>query len=810
MVMAAYLEDKMNHVKKLILIATVLSFLLSTCDAVPSSTVTVETQPPTEIAPLPTIAPTETPAPKGEIITVTSTNDNGPGTLRQALESAKPYDVINFDQTVFPPTAPAIISIADGLPQITQGNLTIDASEAGVVLDGSQLPVDTWIPGLEIVSDGNTVRGLQIINFTGTGIVVAMRGKNNMIGGDRNIGSGPTGQGNLTGSNDFGIGLWDSASNNIVTGNLIGMDVDGKGNLGNRSSGMWIETGTMNLIGPDNVIANNARCGIQIEGPSSVGNTLSQNIIRDNNGSGICMIGGGNLSIAAPLILGFDMQSGNVEGLTCPNCLVEVFSDNEDEGMTFEGQATADQNGSFIFHKGKSFSNSYITATATDNEGNTSTFSLPTTGSKRLISLQDGNELPKTRIVMGKFDELPNNHIGDMFPLDRHSTPCPPAEDDWSFTHVGALGFKWARLSLDRMELNQARDMGDYSQMEINQCQDEMVTLLAKNDVTILYTLVYWDENLHAEKYPNYKDEQEIQRFLDYTRLIVRHFKDRIQYYEILNEALVYVDVKDYVNLIRRTVPVIKEEYPDAKIVVGGSSNLLYSDCQKYLFGVLQSDILPLIDGIATHPMYGASPQYEDLRQYYVEYPSLVQKIKDTASTNGFNGEYFVEEMAWRTNVNTYQDEPWVYTPVVAAKYYARGIVMNLGMVNWVGIGGEGYDTIPAIVNVVQNLTATLAGAVPDDLPLEIQGEDSNLSSYVFKLENGDYLVAVWNNDAAVDQDNGMPSQLIIPNFASRKVTGVDILNGFEQELVSSDNNSNLIINGLLIKDYPILVRISN
>jgi len=741
---------------------------------------------------------------------VTRVEDSGPGTLRQALENAEPYDVINFDQAVFVPDAPATIAVVDGLPQIVQGNLTIDASDAGVILDGSQLPVDTWIPGLEIVSDGNTIRGLQIVNFTGTGIVVAMHGKNNMIGGDRNIGSGPIGQGNLTGSNDFGIGLWDFASNNIVTGNLIGTDMSGTGNLGNRSSGMWIETGNKNVVGPDNIIAYNKRCGIQVDGAESLGNSLTQNSIHDNNESGICAVNGGNATIAAPLILEFDLLTGSVAGLTCPSCTVEVFSDNDGEGGFYEGRIGADDNGSFLFKKETPFTNSQITVTTTDTEGTTSTFSIPTTGTKVLINLQEGNELQKTRIVTGELGELANNRIGDTFPLDRYSTPCPPAEGDWSFTHVEVLGLKWVRLSLDQMELNQVRDMENYSQFEINQCQDEMVTLLAENDITILYTLVYWDENLPAEKYPNYKNEQEIQDFLDYTRLIVRHFKDRIQYYEILNEALVYVDVKDYVNLIRRTVPVIKEEYPDAKIVIGGSSNLLYSDCQKYLFGVLQSDILPLVDGIATHPMYGASPQYEDTRQYYVEYPALVQKIKDTASTNGFNGEYFVEEMVWRTKSNTYQDEPWEYTPVVAAKYYARGIVMNLGMGLWTGIGGERYDTIPPIVMVVRNLSNTMAGANPISMPTEIQSESNNLVSYVFTLMNGDYLIALWNDNAAIDQDDGVLSQLIIPDSVDWSVTGIDILNGFEQQLISSRENGNLIVHNLLIMDYPILIRLSN
>jgi hypothetical protein len=173
--------------------------------------------------------------------------------------------------------APATIAVTSGLPQIRQGYLTIDASNAGVVLDGSQLPRDTWIPGLEIVSDGNIIRGLQVIKFTGTGLVAAFHGRNNTIGGDRNIGAGPIGQGNLTSGNDFGIGIWDYAANNIVTGNIVGTDISGEGDFGNRNSGVWVTGGGMeNVIGPDNLIAYNGRCGIEVEGSDSLGNTLTQ------------------------------------------------------------------------------------------------------------------------------------------------------------------------------------------------------------------------------------------------------------------------------------------------------------------------------------------------------------------------------------------------------------------------------------------------------------------------------------------------------------------------------------------------------
>ncbi len=72
-------------------------------------------------------------------ILVTSNADSGSGTFRNALENAWPGTVIHFDPSVFPPENPAKIQIKSVLPDLSLGRVTIDASNAGVILDGSLL-----------------------------------------------------------------------------------------------------------------------------------------------------------------------------------------------------------------------------------------------------------------------------------------------------------------------------------------------------------------------------------------------------------------------------------------------------------------------------------------------------------------------------------------------------------------------------------------------------------------------------------------------------------------------------------------------
>ena len=155
----------------------------------------------------------------------------GPGAFAGRLNQAGNGDTIHFDTVVFSPNNPVTILLSSELPQITQGGLTIDASDSGAILDGRNVPGF----GLYVASDANTIRGLQIYDFGAPGIGIG--GNGNTIGGDRSIGAGPVGQGNVLSGNYVGIGFDGGASENIITGDLIGTDVTGTQARGNSGSG---------------------------------------------------------------------------------------------------------------------------------------------------------------------------------------------------------------------------------------------------------------------------------------------------------------------------------------------------------------------------------------------------------------------------------------------------------------------------------------------------------------------------------------------------------------------------------------------
>ena len=121
----------------------------------------------------------------------------------------------------------------------------------------------------------------------------------------------------------------------------------------------------------------------------------------------------------------------------------------------------------------------------------------------------------------------------------------------------------------------------------------------------------------------------------------------------------------------------------------------------------------------------------------------------------------------------------------------------------WAGVAGELYDTIPPVVTVVQNLGATMAGASPEDFTVKVESKAENIVSYGFSLPNGDRLLALWTNGIAIDDDPGAEATLTFPDLSAEKAAGIDVLNGFEQELITETENSGLIIHGFLHQGLP-------
>jgi hypothetical protein len=758
--------------------------------------------------------PSIIPAPQGKTITVTSADDSGDGTLRQALLDAEVGDTIIFSPTIFPPENPVSLILSSGLPPIHQGHLTIDASNAGVILDGSQAGGE-WTPGIELASNYNVIFGLQTIHFTGPGVLINPDSSFNTIGGDRDIGSGLLGQGNLFSDTSDGVAIM--GSDNNITGNLIGTDITGKGSMGNRGPGIFLEgDASRNIIGPGNIIAYNGISGggggIEIRGVDAQGNVITKNSIHDNASAGIFYNIGDGISFAlpiTPIILEFDIATGLAEGVACPLCSVEIYSTRSKDGEVFEDQVVADNNGNFSLDKDTSFSGPWLTAISRSTDENTSAFSAPTMTSGQSLHIQTNNTNPRSILVIPPSANLPFNGLGEMVYIG-----CTDINEASSYvSHLSQLGLKWIRVSADLYDWPEVEQTGEYSDFSITPCQKKAIDLLYEKGIKILYTLVYWDPEIETYAgYSRFRTDQEIQRFLEYIRFIIGQFKGKIEWYGLLNESNCtgddqrHVLVDDYINVARQVVPVIRELDPQAKIVIGEVTPLDEVGSYDYLMQILNSDLMPEVDGIAWHGSSGLSLDYKP--DFYRIYPTWIENIISTAEKNGFRGQFFTTELHWRTpdTPQPIHGMPWFYSDTISAKYYARGIVFHRGRGMITGIGHEGYTSIPQVVQVVRSLTYLLAGAEPAEIKVHFNGQITNLQSFSFLTPGGDHMLALWVDEQAVDMDPGVEIDLSISGIYPQKVTAVDPLIGIEQEMITTVENSELVIYGYWIKDYPTII----
>ncbi len=265
--------------------------------------------------------------------------------------------------------------------------------------------------GIEIAESAyfNTIKGnyigidsegsKKLGNFTG----IRIYGSYNTIGGYLNS------EGNVIGGNDFGVEL-NGGEENSLLGNYIGVDsVDTP--FGNTYSGITIMDGSQNNKigdtneGGGNAIAYNSR-GIGIKDDSTKNNEIRSNTMYSNtnigidlnidgdteNDSGDTDNGPNNLQ-NYPDVIGAVLDdvgltiTGEMDSKAGEVILIEFFSTQwcqefeRGQGVFPLGRAEVTRTGEYpeeflvIFPNSKVKENEFITATATDSQGNTSEFS---------------------------------------------------------------------------------------------------------------------------------------------------------------------------------------------------------------------------------------------------------------------------------------------------------------------------------------------------------------------------------------------------------------------------------------------------
>jgi hypothetical protein len=489
--------------------------------------------------------------------------------------------------------------------------------------------------------------------------------------------------------------------------------------------------------------------------------------------------------------------------------------------------------GYFSLEAGGAFAGPHLTATATDPAGNTSGFSRPTSGEGQGVDLQTDNTHPKTLIPASSASELAENQIGDQ--IGGLRTLIHTEGDAAHFLdYYERTGYKWTRLSLDPLDWSDvAEDPGLYSRWEVDPLHDAFITELADRGTTIIYCLVFWDEEIDPDQpfgWTRFEDEAEVQRYLDYVRFVVEHFKGRIAYYEIFNESFYggpgdfsqqNITLEAYANLVYSATQVIREQDPSAKIIAGPAPAVYDQDCYDYELGILSSDlIMPVVDGVSWHP--GPYPvELGGAVDHLYRVPETIREMQNTARAHGFTGDYIPEEIQWPTAANPSPTEPWnLYSETISAKYFGRGILDHRGLGMPALLAGTASAGDLAKMDVIRNLANLLAGVEPAPLPLRVQSALTDVVSYSFAYAGGDgYLLALWEDGFAADEIgsgtpltltvSGLTATLQLPARSDLLVTGQDVLHNFRQPLDAYLEDDALVIPNLQVRDYPLVVRLS-
>lgn len=298
---------------------------------------------------------------------VSNTNDNGPGSLREAINKVQTtagMDTIRFhipdtDANYDASAGVWRIRLQTGLPWLTQGGTVIDGYSQAILygantnLNGPEIVLDgqvagVYANGITIPSSGNIVQGLAIQHFANNGVYIE-GDENTIIGnfigtnatgtdtasnnvgvaiasGSHNVigGTAPDARNIISGNRNKGISVngTESDSNRIV-GNFIGTDVTGTAALGNGAEGIEVYPLPVNtIIGGATQAAMNLISGNKVNGISLwanhttiVGNKIGTDVtgtLSLANGNGILVASGRQNIIGGTRLGEANIISGNM------------------------------------------------------------------------------------------------------------------------------------------------------------------------------------------------------------------------------------------------------------------------------------------------------------------------------------------------------------------------------------------------------------------------------------------------------------------------------------------------------------------
>jgi hypothetical protein len=309
----------------------------------------------------------------------------GTDTLRSAITDSNATPGPNSITFILP--SGSTISPASPLPTLTQG-VTIDGTiggKPGIVIDGTGAGAGS--NGFTLNATGVTIKGLDIGNFSGTGVEILGPGGDTVAGcyigvnlagtaampnhtdgvfisssPNNTIGGSSAGSNVISGNTGTGVDVAGAVSrNNVVSFDFIGTDVTGSAALpnnigvsdelaantllsndlisGNTAGGIMFESGSNNIVRATLVGTNaagtsalgNGTAGVTVQGETNTSIGVAGfgfgNVVSGNHGPGI-VVNGSTGTVVANTIVGMNKTGTAAVGNTADGILIDNASVN--------------------------------------------------------------------------------------------------------------------------------------------------------------------------------------------------------------------------------------------------------------------------------------------------------------------------------------------------------------------------------------------------------------------------------------------------------------------------------------------------
>lgn len=403
------------------------------------------------------------------------------------------------------------------------------------------------------------------------------------------------------------------------------------------------------------------------------------------------------------------------------------------------------------------------------------------------------------------------------------------------FPWMDNLPVKWARLQTGWARVEKVKGQYEWGWL------DESVDGLIQRGFSPFFNVGYGNPNYtegDTGYYPMVGDEA-LKAWGKFIKDLTFRYRDRIQYFEIWNEPNLRSfwrpanpDPAKYVELVKLTAPVIRENNPGAKIIGGVVSRLPFD----FIRSLFDNGLGKEIDIFSFHP-YGVRPEdyIDPIKKLRILIDEYNPAIRIWQGENGYpsqpNSSGFVGEAPWTENVQakfmlrrllidcSLGIDMTLWFLIVDIHDYPKGT----GNVNYKGILRVKPSVQPKVAfKALQNLGSVINGEIKAGMVVAQFTQttgieyDSQLAGIYYTLleTNQGKVFAYWDTAKIADDYPVKRANLVLSGSSFegfREPVLVDLLSGEIADLrpnVEKNKKANKILafQQIPLADYPMLI----